>query len=156
MQVSSMADHKKLTLMKQQGSLTFASKSVLKIVQSTQKEFKQNVIESESGIVFHKNINLKLQSAVLSRIGPEMLETSSEHFFDHRIGQKADHSFKPLEESGCKVSGCSTKDLCKAVHNHNSSPKSDFWVASLNKTCSIQNLVKTNSEIPKEKQNYST
>ena len=29
MQVSSLADHKKLTLMKQQGSLTFTSKSVL-------------------------------------------------------------------------------------------------------------------------------
>ena len=90
-QLSSLADHKKLTLMKQQRSLTFASKSVLKIVQATQKEFKQKVIESDGGIVFDKNINLKLQSAVLSRIGRGMLETSSEHFFAHRIGQEADH-----------------------------------------------------------------
>ena len=91
MQVSSLADHKKLTLLKQQGSLTLTSKSVLKIVQATEKEFKQKVIESDGGIVFDKNINLKLQSAVLSRIGPGMLETSSEHFFDNRIGQEADH-----------------------------------------------------------------
>ena len=41
--------------------------------------------------MFDKNINLKLQSAVSSRIGPGMLESSSEHFFDHRIGQEADH-----------------------------------------------------------------
>ena len=39
-QVSSLADHKKLTLIKQQESLTFASESVLKIVQATQKEFR--------------------------------------------------------------------------------------------------------------------
>ena len=95
-QVSSLADHKKLTLIKQQGSLTFTSKSVLKIVQATEKEFKQKVIESDGGIVFDKNINLKLQSAVLSRIGPGMLGTSSEHFFDHRIGQEADHLSKLL------------------------------------------------------------
>ena len=35
---------------------------------------------------------------------------------------------KPLEEIGCKVSGCLTKDICKAVQNHNSSPESAFWV----------------------------
>ena len=74
-QVSSLADNKKLTLMKQQGSLTSAPKSMLKILQATQKEFKQKVIESDGRIVFDKNINLKLQSAVLSRIGPGMLET---------------------------------------------------------------------------------
>ena len=90
-QVSSLVDHKKLTLMKQQGSLTFTSKSVLKIVQATEKEFKQKVIGSDGGIVLDKNINLKLQPTVLSRIGPGMLETSSEHFFDHKIGQEADH-----------------------------------------------------------------
>ena len=63
---------------------------------------------------------------------------------------------KPFEESSCKVSGCLTKDLCQAVHNHNSSPESAFWLASLNKACSVQKSVKTNSEISKEKQNYRT
>ena len=113
MQVSSLADHKKLTLMKQQGSLTFVSKSMLKIVQATEKEFKKKVIEGGGGTVFDKNINLKLQSAVLSRIGPGMLETSSKHFFDHRIGQEADHLSNLLRKVVAKYLDVQLKTYAK-------------------------------------------
>ena len=63
--------------------------------------------------MFAKNINLKLQSAVLSRIGPGLLETSFEHFFVHRICQEADHLSNLLSKMVAKYLDVQLKTYAK-------------------------------------------
>ena len=63
--------------------------------------------------MFDKNINLKLQSAVLSRIGPGLLETLCEHFIDHRIGQEADHLSNLLSKVVAKYLDVQQKTYAK-------------------------------------------
>ena len=38
-----------------------------------------------------KNIDLKMQSAVLARLGIDVFNVLPQHYFDHRIGEETDH-----------------------------------------------------------------
>ena len=52
---------------------------------------REQVIEHEERITFDKNIDLKMQSAVLARQGIDVFNVLPQHYFDHRIGEETDH-----------------------------------------------------------------
>ena len=79
-----------------------ASHSVFKIVKAAEKEFQEQVIEQEGRIAFDKNIDLKMQSTVLARLGVTVFKDSSQHYFDHRIGQETDHLSSLLKRVSSK------------------------------------------------------
>ena len=49
---------------------------------------REQVIEHEERITFDKNIDLKMQSAVLARLGIDVFNVLPQHYFDHRIGEE--------------------------------------------------------------------
>lgn len=81
----------KFTQVKQSAGQIFPSSAVLKIVKATEAMFRKRVMETPLGINFDKMINLKIESAVIAQLGTDMFSDSPEHYFDHRIGQEADH-----------------------------------------------------------------
>ena len=83
--------YSKFQRVKERGGLKHASPVVFKIVKAAEREFREHVIEREERITFDKNIDLKMQSAVLARLGIDVFNVSPQHYFDHRIGQETDH-----------------------------------------------------------------
>ena len=81
----------KVSKVKGRGGLKQASPAVFKIVKAAEKEFREQVIEHEERITFDKNIDLKMQSAVLARLGIDVFNVLPQHYFDHRIGEETDH-----------------------------------------------------------------
>ena len=81
----------KFQKVKERGGLKHASPAVFKIVKAAEREFREHVIECEERITFDKNIDLKMQSVVLARLGIDVFNVSPQHYFDHRIGQETDH-----------------------------------------------------------------
>ena len=57
--------HPKFTCFKQNGGLLFPSVAVLKIVKATEVIFKKRVVCQEKGTTREKNLDLKIQYAVL-------------------------------------------------------------------------------------------
>ena len=90
--------HAEFQKLKERGGLTHASHSVFKIIKAAKKEFWEQVIEQEGRIAFDKNIDLKMQSTVLARLGVSVFNDSSQHYFDHRIGQETDHLSSLLKQ----------------------------------------------------------
>ncbi len=86
-----------LTQRKQQGGLVLASEAVMKIICATEREFKARVINSNFGIVFHRNLSLQSQSYVLHSLRTDVFCPTDEHFFDHRIGE-VDHLSRLLKK----------------------------------------------------------
>ena len=93
------------TCFKQHGGLIFPSLAVLQIVKATEVLFKRRVVANTIGITQEKNLDLKIQSAVLQQVGIEIFQTHSTHFFEHRIGQEMDHLSSLIQ----KVSSCYLK-----------------------------------------------
>ena len=83
--------HAKFTLCKQKGGLLLPSPAVLKIVKATEVLFKKRVQWQKKGITSEKNINLKIQYAILKQLGPNIFNSSSTHFFEHTIGEECNH-----------------------------------------------------------------
>ena len=81
----------KFTQFKQQGGLIFPSLAVLRIVKATEVLFKRRVMTNEIGITNEKNLDLKIQSAVLEQIGVDVFPSFRTHFYEHRIGHEMDH-----------------------------------------------------------------
>ena len=73
------------------GGLIFPSLAVLRIVKATEVLFKRRVMTNEIGITNEKNLDLKIQSAVLEQIGVDVFPSFRTHFYEHRIGHKMDH-----------------------------------------------------------------
>ena len=61
--------HTKFTCFKQNGGLLFPSVAVLKIVKATEVIFKKRVNWQERGIAKERNLDLKIQYAVLEQLG---------------------------------------------------------------------------------------
>ena len=57
---------------KQQEGLIFPSLAVLRIVKATEVLFKRRVMTNEIGITNERNLDLKIQSAVLEQIGVDV------------------------------------------------------------------------------------
>lgn len=91
MNLPSYPVYSRFTHEKQRGGLVFPSCAVLKIIKATEVIFRQRVIDTPKEIVFDKMIDLKIQSAVIHQLGTSMFSDSPAHYFDHRIGQEADH-----------------------------------------------------------------
>ena len=81
----------RFTLSKQKGGLIFPSSSVLKIVKATETIFRKRVVGTGVSITTEKNIDLKIQYAVIEQLGTQVFSDSHDHFFDHTIGQECDH-----------------------------------------------------------------
>ena len=79
------------TCFKQTRGLTFPSLAVLQILTAVEALFREKVIGQQIEISIEKNLDLKLQFAVLQQIGPGVFNSSRSHFFDHPIGQEMDH-----------------------------------------------------------------
>ena len=48
-------------------------------------------MESEQEISMEKHLALKIESAVVAKLGPGVFTTTREHFFDHKLGLEMDH-----------------------------------------------------------------
>ena len=94
--------YSKFQKVKERGGLKHASPAVFKIVKAAEREFREHVIEREERITFDKNIDLKMQSAVLARLGIDVFNVSPQHYFDHRIGQETDHLSSLLKRAVSK------------------------------------------------------
>ena len=72
--------HAKFTCFKQNGGLLFPSVEILKIVKATEVIFKKRVFWQEKGIAREKNLDLKIQYAVLEQLGNEVFGKSLAYF----------------------------------------------------------------------------
>ena len=75
----------------QSGGLIFPSQGVLKIVKAAEVLFKNRVVFKDKQISYEKNLELKIQCGVLHQLGLDIFSRSSDHFFDHTIGEECDH-----------------------------------------------------------------
>ena len=69
----------KFTCFEQNGSLYFPSMAVLKIVKATEVIFKKRVVLQDKGIPRERNIDLKIQYAVLEQLGHDIFTDSPTH-----------------------------------------------------------------------------
>ena len=83
--------HAKFTCFKQNGGLYFPSMAVLKIVKATEVIFKKRVVWQDKGISREKNLDLKIQYAVLEQLGHDIFTDSPAHLFAHSVGVECDH-----------------------------------------------------------------
>ena len=83
--------HAKFTCFKQNGGLYFPSMAVLKIVKATEVIFKKRVVWQDKGISREKNLDLKIQYAVLEQPGHDIFTDSPNHIFAHSVSVKCDH-----------------------------------------------------------------
>ena len=81
----------KLTCFKQKAGLILPSAAVLKIVKAAEVLFKKRVQWQRWGITNERNIDLKIQYAVLKQFGPGVFHESSTHFFQHIIVVESNH-----------------------------------------------------------------
>ena len=68
----------------------FPSPVVLKIVKATEMVFKQRVLDEERGVNYEYKLDLKIQSAVLELLGPQIFKNISGHYFEHSTGAESD------------------------------------------------------------------
>ena len=61
-------------------------------MKGTEVLFKTRVIPQETGISKEKNLDFKIQSAVLQQVGAEVFSNYRTHFFNQIIGQEMDMS----------------------------------------------------------------
>ena len=71
----------KFTCFKQNGGHYLPSMAVLKIVKATEVIFKKRVVWQDKGMSREKNVDLKIQYAVLEQLGHEIFTDSSAHLF---------------------------------------------------------------------------
>ena len=64
---------------------------MLKIVKATEMVFSQRVLDEGKGINYKQKLDLKIQSAVLELLGPQIFKDISGHYFEHSIGVENDH-----------------------------------------------------------------
>ena len=83
--------HAKFTCFKQKGGLILPFPAVLKIDKAAKVLFKKRVQWQRWGITYERNIDLKIQYAVLKQFGPGIFHESSAHFFQHAIGVESNH-----------------------------------------------------------------
>ena len=83
--------HAKFICFKQHGSLYFPSMAVLKIVKATEVIFKKRVVWQDKGISREKNLDLKIQYAVLEQLGHDIFTDSPAHLFAHSVRVESDH-----------------------------------------------------------------
>ena len=81
----------KLTYFKQKRGLILPSAAVLKIVKAAEVLFNKRVQWQRQGITYERNIDLKIQYAILKQFGPGVFHESSAHFFQHAIGVESNH-----------------------------------------------------------------
>ena len=67
-----------------EGGLTFPSSAVMWIVKDTKVIFKRRVITCKLGITHEKNIDLKIESAVVEHFGHGLFD-DTDHFFENHI-----------------------------------------------------------------------
>ena len=79
------------TCHRQKGGLFYASKAVLKVLKATEAAFRRKVVETTQQISFDSKLDLKIQSSVLKELWTSPFDDSMGHFFDHKLGQEADH-----------------------------------------------------------------
>ena len=83
--------HAKFPCFKQKGGLFLPSPAILRIVKAAEVLCKKRVQWQRWGITYERNIDLKLQYAVLKQFGPGVFHESSVHFFQHAIEDKSKH-----------------------------------------------------------------
>ena len=81
----------KFTRAKQSGCAVYPLYVVLKIVKATEELFKRRVVSNNVGITTERNLDLKIQYAVLEQLGPGIFNNSTTHLYDHRLGFESDH-----------------------------------------------------------------
>ena len=79
----------KLTCFKQIQGLVFPSPAMLKIVKAIEMVFKQRVLDEGKGIDYKQKLDLKIQSAVLELLGPQIFKDINGHYFEHSFGVKS-------------------------------------------------------------------
>ena len=67
------------------------SPAVLKMVKAAEVLFKKRDQWQRWGITYERNIDLKIQYAILKQFGPGVFLESSAHFFQHAIGVECNH-----------------------------------------------------------------
>ena len=82
--------HVKFTCFKQNSGLYFPSMAVLKIIKATEVIFKKRVVQQDKGISREKNLDLKIQYAVLEQLGHDIFIDSPAYLFAHS-GVECDH-----------------------------------------------------------------
>ena len=75
---------------RQKGGLFYASEAVLKVLKATEAAFRRKVVETTQQISFDSKLDLKIQGSVLEEMGTSPFDSSTGHFFDHKLGQEAD------------------------------------------------------------------
>ena len=83
--------HAKSTCFKQNCGLYFPSMAVLKIVKATEVIFKKRVVWQDKGISREKNLDLRIQYAVLEQLGHDIFTDSPVHLFANSVGVECDH-----------------------------------------------------------------
>ena len=84
--------HAKFTCFKQKGDLILPpAPAIMKIVKAVEVLFKKRVQWQRWGITYERNIDLKIQYAVLKQFGTGVFHESSAHFFQHTIGVESNH-----------------------------------------------------------------
>ena len=83
--------HATFTCFKQKRELILPSPAVLKIVKAAEVVFKKRVQWQRLGITYERNIDLKIQYAVLKQFSPGIFHESSAHFFQHAIQDESNH-----------------------------------------------------------------
>ena len=81
----------KFTRSLQKGGLILPSSAVMKVVKATEILFKRQVICSDLGITMEKNVDLKIETAVVEQFGSGIFSQTDGHFYDHHIAQESDH-----------------------------------------------------------------
>ena len=73
------------------GGLIFPSVAVLKIVKATETIFRSRVVGQNMGKNTEKNLDLEIECAVFTQLGPDIFNNVPGHFFEHRLGIESDH-----------------------------------------------------------------
>ena len=83
--------HAMFTCFKQKWGLILPFPAVLKIVKAAEVLLKKEVQWLRWVITYERNIELKIQYAVLKQFDPGVFHESSAHFFQHAIGVERNH-----------------------------------------------------------------
>ena len=89
--------------------------AVLKTAKATKVILKKRVVWQDKGISREKNLDLKIQYAVLEQLSHDIFTDSPAHLFAHSVGVECDHLFFFTKTGHPKVLESQNKDLWEKV-----------------------------------------